>query len=427
MRESLVVVVTTVPLLNPSTLDLASRLAQRANAVLQFLHVIPIDLESQGPSALHTALEGAAEDRATRRWHPTLQPSDGSVRFRHHLEVGRPEDVIRSFVSTHDVHLLVIEEPPRSVVSETLWRGLAERLIRAVDCPVVIGGPGFLRAAPRVKPPIYTPVSAATTSDLLNAMVEARVDALRNVLDHLANTVRRLAGSETVKTAVMLAGKHRGMIEARIEQRLNVEMNEHRQACRAIGWRLVTEHRVWASHDFMGEPGPPLVDFLARVRHHGAAASLPTPSLQDPHQLLILAGAEIRLADGAGLLSFAFDAEDDFLRILGQPGPLPTFETYAFDRSGMMLSNTQFPGELAESGILRSDDHQTPLRVRVAEPSAGPMTTWPLTLMAQEATNQRDGHDTSGYLDYRGKPVMGAWRWLPDYGFGVAAEIDVER
>jgi serine/threonine protein kinase len=30
-----------------------------------------------------------------------------------------------------------------------------------------------------------------------------------------------------------------------------------------------------------------------------------------------------------------------------------------------------------------------------------------------------------GYADYRGVPVVGAWTWLDDYGFGVVTEIDV--
>ncbi|MCZ6787186.1 MAG: serine/threonine-protein kinase, partial [Planctomycetota bacterium] len=35
------------------------------------------------------------------------------------------------------------------------------------------------------------------------------------------------------------------------------------------------------------------------------------------------------------------------------------------------------------------------------------------------------GSNVDGYNDYRGVPVVGAWTWLPDYGFGVTTELDV--
>jgi hypothetical protein len=44
--------------------------------------------------------------------------------------------------------------------------------------------------------------------------------------------------------------------------------------------------------------------------------------------------------------------------------------------------------------------------------------------MARAATGHHDGVDTRGYLDYRGTRVVGAWRWVSEYGFGVAAEVD---
>ncbi len=45
--------------------------------------------------------------------------------------------------------------------------------------------------------------------------------------------------------------------------------------------------------------------------------------------------------------------------------------------------------------------------------------------MAAEAVQGKDGCDADGYRDYRGVPTVGAWRWLGDYGFGVATELDV--
>jgi hypothetical protein len=130
------------------------------------------------------------------------------------------------------------------------------------------------------------------------------------------------------------------------------------------------------------------------------------------------------------------DAGRDFLRILGQPGPDPSIETYAFDADGLMLSNSRFPEELRRAGLLPDDRRlQTPRRLRISDPGtdltsdgAGREFTrspdLPLTRMAQSATAGEDGRDFEGYRDYRGVEVIGAWRWVPEYGFGVTAEMD---
>jgi serine/threonine protein kinase len=38
-------------------------------------------------------------------------------------------------------------------------------------------------------------------------------------------------------------------------------------------------------------------------------------------------------------------------------------------------------------------------------------------------TAGRSGANVDGYRDYRGEPVVGAWRWLPQWGIGVVTEI----
>ena len=48
----------------------------------------------------------------------------------------------------------------------------------------------------------------------------------------------------------------------------------------------------------------------------------------------------------------------------------------------------------------------------------------PLTRMVSAAANGKAGVDVAGYRDYRGVPVVGAWTWLGDYGFGVTTEVD---
>jgi nucleotide-binding universal stress UspA family protein len=418
VSERFVVLLTTAPTLHESTRELASRLAARANAVLLFLHVVPEAIHSE--SMLHAAVDLATG--APEAWLRSLRPSHAGVPFRHRLELGDPADIAARFSREHSVELMVAEEPPRGWIAEKLWRGLAETLIRRLDCPVVIGGPGFLRSTPPSSPPIRSMLEAATVAELLNAMVEARVDALRSWMDRTAESVGSIAAADTVQTVVTLAREDE-RIDSSLERRLIVELDEHQRALRAIAWRLTTPHQGWGSEALTPVHGLASAEFVRRVDAVGHSTSLPLALDDGLERLVILAGA--RVSGGAGgMLLFGFDAEDDFLRILGQPGPLPTFETYAFDSAGLMLSKSRFPVHLLASGLLTVEGQQTPLRLRVAEPSEGPVEAWPLTRMARDATRHQNGFDTRGYLDYRGTRVVGAWRWLPKYGFGVAAEVD---
>jgi len=349
MREHYVILVTTAPALHDSTRELATRLAERANAVLLFLHVVPMRA-GDGEGMLHSALDVMQED--TESWLMSLRPSDTGVRFRHHFKVGDPDDVVAHFVDTHEVELVVAEEPPRSWLSEVLWRGLAERLIRRVDCPVVIGGPGFLRSSPP-KSPLLASLRLSTVAELLNAMVEARVDALRSWMDHCADSVRRIASSETISTVAASSYLAANPMVAHLELRARAELNEHQHALRAKGWLLVINGKAWGDPSILPVPGPALDDFFQRVREEGKSTSLPLALDDEVERLVILGGARVGAGEADRLL-FAFDAEDDFLRILGQPGPLSSFETYAFDIAGLMLSNSCFPEHLHEAGLLPS-------------------------------------------------------------------------
>lgn len=136
-----------------------------------------------------------------------------------------------------------------------------------------------------------------------------------------------------------------------------------------------------------------------------------------------------------GVLALQIRPDQEMTRIfqLGRNGE--TGETYGFDKTGLMISNSRFDDQLILLGILPDQpDAHSILNVHIRDPQ-GDLTrgfhpkvrrsTLPLTKMAADAVTGKSGVDVDGYRDYRGVPVVGAWTWLADYDMGVVTEIDV--
>jgi hypothetical protein len=135
-----------------------------------------------------------------------------------------------------------------------------------------------------------------------------------------------------------------------------------------------------------------------------------------------------------GVLAFRLRPEQDFTRILNVTRFGRSGETYAFDSTGMMLSNSRFDDDLKRIGLLPDhEDSHSILTLQLHDPlvnlnegerpSVRP-SEQPLTRMAADAVLGHSGVDVDGYRDYRGVPNVAAWTWLPEYGFGVATEVD---
>ncbi|WP_394130963.1 response regulator [Shewanella maritima] len=108
-------------------------------------------------------------------------------------------------------------------------------------------------------------------------------------------------------------------------------------------------------------------------------------------------------------------------------------ETYALDKTGMLLSNVRFESELKEIGLIEPHQ-QASLNLRIANPGVDLLKfpqpanhNWPLTLMAAEIAKERAGINLNGYNDYRGQVVVGNWMWDDKLGLGIAAEMDVSE
>lgn len=173
--------------------------------------------------------------------------------------------------------------------------------------------------------------------------------------------------------------------------------------------RPYTTQLVYTTADGSRRAGVPMMFALA-------------PVLDDQLQVAAVLGLQIR-------------PEIEFTHIL-QLGRLgESGETYAFDATGRMLSNSRFDRNLKLEGLLQEDSDSI-LNLLVRDPG-GDITgghrpdvlrsELPLTRMAADAAAGRSGVDVAGYRDYRGVKVVGAWTWLEEYGMGVATELDFQE
>lgn len=110
-----------------------------------------------------------------------------------------------------------------------------------------------------------------------------------------------------------------------------------------------------------------------------------------------------------------------------------TGETYAFDRNGLLLTESRFTEQLQRQGLIADNAHSS-LAIEARDPGVNllearhrtvPDETLPLTRLAASATRGEAGKDLLGYRDYRGVPVVGAWLWDDSLNMGLAVEQDV--
>jgi eukaryotic-like serine/threonine-protein kinase len=129
--------------------------------------------------------------------------------------------------------------------------------------------------------------------------------------------------------------------------------------------------------------------------------------------------------------------ERDFTQLLQLGRINESGETYAFDKNGLMLSNSRFDEQLILLGILPDQPGaQSILTVLVRDPG-GDLTAgfrpkvrrseMPLTAVVEAAAAGKSGVDVEGHNDYRGVPSVAAWTWLDKYGFGLATEVDMSE
>jgi tRNA A-37 threonylcarbamoyl transferase component Bud32 len=136
-----------------------------------------------------------------------------------------------------------------------------------------------------------------------------------------------------------------------------------------------------------------------------------------------------------GALALIINPDKEFSRILSVARSGESGETYAFDQTGLMISHSRFDEQLKQLGLLDPTNTTSALNLRLHDPG-GDLTQGykppaedeaypkPLTRLVASAVDGENEVDVTPWRDYRGVPVVGASCWLPEFGFGVATQID---
>ena len=93
-----------------------------------------------------------------------------------------------------------------------------------------------------------------------------------------------------------------------------------------------------------------------------------------------------------------------------------TGETYLVNKDGYMVTESRFAAHLKEMGLVKK---RCALELKLISRETGELTSG-----VKECVAGNNGFNAKGYKDYSGITVLGVWRWLPEFNWGVMAEID---
>ncbi|MBS1767107.1 MAG: hypothetical protein JST05_06865 [Acidobacteria bacterium] len=167
--------------------------------------------------------------------------------------------------------------------------------------------------------------------------------------------------------------------------------------------------------------------------------SFMTHPFSSGERLLLDVGAPAQGPDGSleGILLLRLPG-DALSRQLagGQSGK--TGEVLAFDRGGRLLTDSRFEDQLRAVGLIGSElsKGRALLTLVLRDPGGnlldgykpvGAPGTWLLSRAVAGGISGRAGEDLTGFRDYRGVPVVAAWRWIESMDLGLAVKADASE
>lgn len=141
--------------------------------------------------------------------------------------------------------------------------------------------------------------------------------------------------------------------------------------------------------------------------------------------------------EAVGFLGYLLDASGAFSTLLNAGSEYSQLETYAVNSQAQLLSSSSFEESLRTAGLLKPGQPSS-LNVLIRDPGTDfqkanfplvPAAACPMTnaaagiVAAASLSTDTVTAQMTDYRNYRGVPVVGVWRWLPDYKLGLVAEI----
>jgi len=294
----------------------------------------------------------------------------------------------------------------------------------------------------------------------LTTIRNADVEALRIWMTEQARNAEQFADNEKLQAPIreLLTLSTNGpeaertLLQAKAQAELRTLLGPPLKAFGYVGYFVVSPDGVTIASEQDSPVGKPLggyrKDFFDGVMKTGSSVSKPYRSpllLKDPageyraNLPTMFAAAPLKDPAGKSVATFGvrIRPDEEFTRILMVARAGKSGETYAFDRDGLMLSNSRYDDDLKRVGLLPDlPDSQSVLTIHLRDPGVNMSegerpalrrADQPLTRMAADCVAGGTGCDPDGYRGYRGVPKVGAWTWLPEYDFGVATEIDKDE
>lgn len=279
-----------------------------------------------------------------------------------------------------------------------------------------------------------------------NAQSLANDAQVRELTTQLMATAQPAAGS-TPRQAFEPSAQsppNRSTLQNRLTQELTAGMSAHN----FFRYILVDKDlRVVAatSPELLGQTISTYKSFLSRALEGQATVSTPFPSeiVMDDERGHRRTGVPTMFAVAPvydsnqkviAALGLRIRPEREFTHILQMGRIGHSGETYAINKNGLMVSNSRFDDQLVRIGLLPDmEDAQSILNISLRDPG-GDMTRGfrpkvrraeqPLNPIARSALSGKSGVVMDSYNDYRGRPSVGGYTWLPKYDLGIITEID---